>query len=150
MKKILTIPAYIWAVACFMLIPVTFIKNDALALQLAKLPFMKIHPKYNGGELNRKYEKDGLGIAVNKAVYAALFGEGSKGFVQVTFSAQGQLPELINQTIDYNFDASPDFEVVINTLNGETKLTPLNTTVKSLYASSKVKENWVIRINLEK
>jgi len=150
MKKILTIPAYIWAVACFLLIPVTFIKNDALALQLAKLPFMKIHPKYNGGELNRKYDKGGLGIAVNKTVYAALFGEGNKGFVQVTFSTHGQLPELINQTIDYNFDASPDFEVVINTLNGETKLTPLSTTVKSLYASSKVKENWVIRINLEK
>jgi len=150
MKKILTIPAYIWAVACFLLVPVTFIKNDAFAEQLAKLPFMKIHPKYNGGELNRNYEKDGLSVRINRPVYAALFGEGNKGFVQVTFSAPAQLPEQINQTIDYNFDNNPDFQVTINTLNGETNLIPLDQTVKSVYASSKVKEDWVIRVNIEK
>jgi hypothetical protein len=150
MKKILSIPAYMWAVTCFLMVPVTFIKNDAFAEQLAKLPFMRIHPKYNGGELNRNYENDGLSIKVNMPVYAALFGESNKGFMQVTFSALAQLPEQIDQTIDYNFDSSPDFKVSINTLNGETNLIPLDQTVKSLYASSKVKDSWVIRVNLEK
>jgi hypothetical protein len=149
MKKLISIPAYLWAVMCFLLVPITFIQNGAFAKQLAKLPFMKVHPIYSGGELNRKYQEDSLFIAVNQPVKAALFND-SKQMVQVTFSTKGQLPEWIDQTIDYNFDASPDFEVVINTLNGETKLTPLSTTVKSLYASSKVKENWVIRVNLEK
>jgi hypothetical protein len=150
MKKILAIPAYIWAVACFLLVPVTFIKNEAFAEQLAKLPFMKIHPKYKGGELNRSYEHNGLSVKINMPVFAALFGEGNKGFVQVAFSAPAQLPEQIEETIDYNFDNSPDFRVTINTLSGETILIPLDQTVKSLYASSKVKDDWVIRVNLKK
>jgi hypothetical protein len=150
MKKILSIPAYLWAIACFLLIPVTFIKNDAFAEQLAKLPFMKIHPVYSGGDLENKFERDDLVVAVNKPVNTAVFGKGKKEMVQVTFSATGGLPELIDQTIDYDFDTHPDFQVIINTTNGETNLTPLNPVVKSIWASSKVKENWVIRVNLQK
>jgi hypothetical protein len=150
MRKILSIPAYLWAVACFILIPVTFIKNDTFAAKLAKLPFMKVHPVYSGGDLNQQYDRDGLHIAVNKPVNATASGRGKKEMVQVTFSADGQLPEIIDQTIDYDFDNTPDFAVTIHTANGETKLTPLVPAVKSLWASSKMKEFWVIRINLEK
>jgi len=149
MKKILSIPAYIWAVICFLIIPVTFIKNDAFAEKLARLPFMKVHPVYSGGELNQKFEKDGLVIAVNHPVEATPFKNARKRMVQVVFSSSGVLPGMIDQTIDYNFDKYPDFKVRINTANGETTIDPINKTVKSLYASSKVKENWVIRVNLE-
>ncbi len=150
MKKILTVPAYLWAVACFILIPITFIKNDAFAKQMATLSFMKVHPVYSGGELNRTYEADdSLLISVNKPVAAALFGD-RKQMVQVTFSKPGQLPGKIDQVIDYNFDGNPDFQVIINTTNGETKLIPIDRSVKSLWLSSKLKEDWVIRVNLEK
>lgn len=149
MKKILSIPAYIWAVACFILIPVTFIKNDTFAVKMAELPFMKVHPVYSGGELNREYEKDSLVIKVNKPVEATLFGS-RKQMVQVAFSQKGQLPGSIDQTIDYDFDDNPDFRVTINTLDGETHLMPMGKTVKSLWVSARVKGDWVIRVNLEK
>jgi hypothetical protein len=148
MKKLLTVSAYLWAVVCLVLIPVVFFKNDTLASQLATLPFMKVHPKYSGGELNRKYEKDSLVIMVNKPVNIALFGD-KRQMVQMAFSRKGNLPGLIDQTVDYNFDNNPDFKVTINTTSGETNLTPLDQTVKSLSASSRVKDDWVIRVNLE-
>jgi hypothetical protein len=147
--KIISIPAYLWAVACFILVPVTFIKNDVLAEQLAKLSFMKIHPVFSGGELNRKYQEDSLEISVNHPVVASAIGD-RKQMVQITFAAAGQLPEQIDRTIDYDFNSHPDFRVTINTKNGATKLTPLAPAVKSLWASSKVKDAWVVRINLEK
>ena len=150
MKKILSVPTYIWAFACLLIIPVIFIKNDTLAEQLAKVPFMKVHPVYSGGVLNQAYDKDGLTIAVNKPVDATAFGHGRKEIVQVTFAAQGRLPDRIEQEIDYNFDNSPDFSITINTNNGATTLVPINPTVRSVWASSKVKDNWVVRINLEK
>lgn len=150
MKNLLSVPAYIWAIACLLLIPVIFIKNDALARQLVKLPFMKVHPVYSGGEQNRQYEKDGLTITVNKPVNTTAFGKGKKEMVQVSFAAQGKLPDLINQTIDYDFNDSPDFSLTINTISGETELTPVNPTVRSLWVSSKVKETWVVRVNLTK
>lgn len=147
MRKILTIPAYLWAFACFLLIPVTFVKNDAFAKQLATLPFMKVHPIYSGGEVDRTYEKDSLLISVNTPVSAVLLGD-RKQVVQVSFSKPGHLPGMIDQTIDYNLDGNPDFRVIINTANGETNLTPIDQNVKSLWLSSRLKEDWVIRVNL--
>jgi hypothetical protein len=70
--------------------------------------------------------------------------------VQVKFCRKGQLPGLISQTIDYDFDNNPDFTVTINTLDGNTQFTPVNRSVRSLWASARVKEDWVIRVNLEK
>jgi len=148
MKNLISVPAYIWAIACLLLIPVMFIKNDALARQLVKLPFMKVHPVYSGGEQNRQYEKDGLTITVNKPVNNTAFGKGRKEMVQVSFATQGQLPDRIDQTIDYDFNNKPDFSLTINTLNGETELISINPVVRSLWASSKVKEIWVVRVNL--
>ncbi|MBN1790185.1 MAG: hypothetical protein JW830_06800 [Bacteroidales bacterium] len=149
MRKILSIPAYLWAVACFLLVPVTFVKNDAFAKQLATLSFMKVHPVYSGGEVNRTYEKDSLLITVNKTVAVTLVGD-RKQMVQVSFSKGKQLPGMIDQTIDYDLDGNSDFRVIVNTSNGETNLTPIDQTVKSLWLSSRLKEDWVIRVNLEK
>lgn len=149
MKKLLILPAYLWAVACFLLIPATFVKNDTFARQLAGLSFMKVHPVYSGGELNREYEHDSMLIRINKPVNTSLFGNGSREIVQVTFSASGALPEQIHQFIDYDFDNHPDFEVTISTPDGKTGFTALQPAVKSLGASSKVKENWIIRVNLK-
>jgi hypothetical protein len=150
MKKLLFIPAYIWAFACFLLIPVTFIKNDTLAEQLARLPFMKIHPKYSGGKENRTYMANGLLITVNEPVYGGIKGRRSNGFVQVKFSGTNKLPAAIHETVDFDFNGQPDFEVSINTGNGVTELARLNPHVKSLEISSKVKNDWVIRVNIDK
>ena len=148
MKTILAVPAYLWAIACFLLIPVTFIKNDTLAIQLSKLPFMKIHPIYSGGKENRSYLRNGLHISVNEPVYTGLRDRNSDGFVQVRFVGIHELPSSIDERIDYDFDNQPDFNVSINTINGTTELKKLSSSVKSLGISSKVKNDWVIRINI--
>jgi hypothetical protein len=148
MRKILFIPAYLWAFACLILIPVTFIKNDILAQQLARLSFMKIHPRYSGGKEKSSNLVNGLNITVYEPVYDGLMGGGANGFVQVKFSGLKNLPPLIHETVDYNFDDTPDFEVSINTSDGNTKLKGLSSHVKSLEVSSKVKEDWLIRVNI--
>jgi hypothetical protein len=150
MKKLLAVPAYIWAVACLFIMMVTFINNDALAKQMAKLSFMKIHPKYQGGELNRSYEENGLKISVNKPVNQAVLKNSHKGYVQVTFASEGPLPTFITRKIDYDFNGSTDFVVSINTTNGKTLINSQTPAVKSLQASSRVKKNWVIRVAIDR
>jgi len=149
MKKFIAIPAYLWAIACFLIVPVTFISNDSLASQLAKLPFMKIHPRYSGGEINRSYLSGGLQVTVNKPVYWSRIASGSSGFVQVAFSAIDSLPVTIHENIDFDFDNKPDFNVLIDTKTGTTQLKQQNLKVKSVDVSSRVKNNWVIRVNIE-
>jgi len=148
MKKLRTIPAYIWAVLCFLLIPVTFIQNDALARQLARLPFMKIHPKYSGGDERIAYINDGLHISVFEPVYSGMTGKGPDGFVQVKFAGTNEMPATINEAIDYDLNGSPDFKVSINTADGATTLDKLNNHVQSVQTSTRVKDYWLIRVNV--
>jgi hypothetical protein len=148
MKKFLTIPAYFWAVICMLLIPVTFIGSSNFAKNLAKLPFMKVHPAFTGGETDRTYVSDSLTVTVNKPVFPALFGEGKRGFVQVRFSGKVPLPAVIEETIDFDNDNSSDFSLKISTKTGETTLQPLNGKVRNSFVSTRVKEDWVVRVDL--
>jgi hypothetical protein len=148
MKKIWIFPAYLWASLCIILIPVTFMGNDGLARQLAKLSFMKVNPIYSGGETDHSYSHDSLTITINKPVFEALIGESAKGFVQVRFSAGDKLPGHIAEEIDYDNDGKSDFRVSIDTSTGDTQFESLNPDVLSLLVSSKVYDAWIIRIEL--
>lgn len=148
MKNIFTIPAFIWAFICVLIIPVSFIGSDYFAQQLSYLPFMKVNPKYTGGEIARIYEQDSMIITVNKPVFPSLFGSGSKGFVQVKFSGVKTLPVLINQKIDYDNDGKADFFLNINTLTSDVKFETLSENVSALYISSKVKDSWIVRVSI--
>ena len=133
-----------------LLIPVTFMGSSGFAKSLAKLPFMKIHPAFSGGEADRSYLSDSLTVTINRPVFPALFGEAKNGFVQVKFSGKEPLPPMIRDTIDYNKDGSADFTLEINTASGETSVHPLNEKVKTTCLSAKVKEDWIIRVDLER
>jgi hypothetical protein len=148
MKKTVQIFAYTWAIICALLIPITFMGNNQFALMLAKLPFMKVSPVYTGGEPDRVIEKGSMKITINKPVFEALIGESNEGFVQIKFSDSIPLPEIVHQEIDYNNDNSADFIVDINTLSNQSKIVALNKNVKELIVSSKVKNDWIVRVRL--
>jgi hypothetical protein len=120
--------------------------NNFFAQKLSTLSFMKVNPIYTGGDSIRSYQQDSLLITINKPVFESLIGTSRKGFVQVRFS--GELPGLINSTIDYNNDSKPDFSLNINTLTGDTKLEPISENVIALDVSSKVKDYWITRVRI--
>jgi len=149
MKTLRTIPAYLWAVICVLLIPATFIGNEGFAKQLAKLPFMKINPIYSGGEVARIIQDSTLKISINKPVFAALIGESSKGFVQVKFEGDSLLPEIINQEIDFDNDGVHDFILAINTKTNNTQFEVLNKKdVIDLGVSTMVNDYWIVRVEV--
>lgn len=150
MKRLLIIPAYLWAIACLFLIPVTFIGSDSFARQLSKLPFMKVNPIYTGGEITNSINEPGLNTYIYKPVFEALIRESKVGFVQVKFSSPSDtLPEIITKTIDYNLDDSNDFVLEVNTYSGKTILTSLNPLVENVNISSRLKNEWVVRVGLK-
>ncbi len=149
MKKLRTIPAYLWAVICVFLIPITFIGNEGFAKQLAKLPFMKINPIYKGGEVARITSDSTLKITINKPVFEALIGESSEGFVQIKFECDSLLPEIIRQNIDFNNDGVQDFKLAVNTKTSDTQFEALNKKdVIGLGISTMVKDYWIVRVEV--
>lgn len=150
MKKIIQIFAYTWAFVCVLLIPITFMGNYQFATILSKLSFMKVSPVFTGGETARTIEKDSLKIIINKPVFEALIGKSSKGFVQIKFSGNNNLPKIINQEIDFNNDGTPDFKLYINTISNDTKLESINKNIRALIISSKAKDGWIVRVGIAK
>ena len=149
MKTLRTIPAYLWAVICVLLIPAAFIGNDSFAKQLAKLPFMKINPIYKGGEVARITSDSTLKITINKPVFEALIGESSEGFVQIKFECDSLLPEIIRQNIDFNNDGVQDFKLAVNTKTSDTQFEALNKKdVIGLGISTMVKDYWIVRVEV--
>ncbi len=149
MKTLRTIPAYLWAVICVLLIPAAFIGNDSFAKQLAKLPFMKINPIYTGGEVARITSDSTLKITINKPVFEALIGESSEGFVQIKFECDSLLPEIIRQNIDFNNDGVQDFKLAVNTKTSDTQFEALNKKdVIGLGISTMVKDYWIVRVEV--
>jgi hypothetical protein len=149
MGKFFAFFGYIWAIVCVLLIPLTFIGNDQFAKQLAKLPFMKVNPLYTGGEADQVLKQDSLTVVINKPVFEALLGQSSQGFVQVKFIGKSSLPATIKKAIDFNHDGVSDFVLNIDTRNGGTTVVAMNSNVKGLLISSKVKKDWIVRVKLK-
>lgn len=84
-KKIISILAYTWAVACILIVFTIFIGSETLTRLSMKLPFMKLDPVYSGGAIVNSYPSDSLLIEVHEPVFSALFGESREGFIQIAF-----------------------------------------------------------------
>ncbi len=149
MNKIKNFIGYSWAIICLLLTPAIFANQTGFSQLLAQLPFMKVTPKYTGGEVVRKIEYTEYTTEIHEPIFEALIGESSEGFVQVTWRVKDKLPERIKETVDFNNDNLPDFQISINTKNGKTKFIPLSEDVLSLDISSEMKKDWAIRVNIK-
>lgn len=153
LNKLLSAFAYTWAVICLFIIFAIFIKSETLVQLAIKLPFMKVDPIYTGGDIARIYSKDDLLIQVHEPVFEAFIGKPEAGFLQVEFKADstkedGNLPAMLEESIDYNGDGIDDFSVMINTENGETNFSADPKSRMRMNVSTRVKNYWMIRVGM--
>jgi len=148
MKKVKIITGICWAFAGLIVILVLFPSLNGLSTTVSKLPFMKINPRYTGGEIASVVTEKNCTIDVRRPVFNGLVSERQTGFVQVDW--KGQVPEIINDTIDYNNDGKKDMIITINRKQHKTDLYPIDHHVKSVAMSTPTSYGWSVRINLEK
>jgi hypothetical protein len=111
---------------------------------------MKIHPRFNGGDISRSYLSDGLHVTVHKPVYNGLQHRGRHGFVQIRFAPIQAMPDTIRETIDFDVDGQADLDVTIIPKTGVTEMKPINPVVQKVSISSPLKTDWVIRVDLHR
>jgi len=148
MKKVKITAGIIWAFLCLILIIILFPLINNFSSAASKLPFMKINPRYTGGEIVGQVVSPGCTLVIRKPVFNGLFKERKKGFVQLDW--RGNIPEEINDTIDFNFDKIPDFGIMIDRVNSKTLLDPLNSKVKDVSISTLTSYGWAVRVELVK
>jgi hypothetical protein len=148
MKKFKIIAGIFWAFLCLILIIVLFPGLNNFSAATSKLTFMKINPRYTGGEAAGQVITPGCTLVIRKPVFSGLFTERKNGFVQLDW--HGKLPYEIIDTIDYNFDKIPDFMIRINTDKKVSRLYPENNKVGRIIISTPTSYGWSVRVGLIK
>jgi len=136
----------IWAAIALILILILFPGLRTISEGLSKAPFMKIHPMYTGGEIIDSVKKSNRTIYIHRPVFNGLIKERMLGFVQIDW--HGNIPNVINDTIDYNKDTIPDFIINIDTRNNITDLKKISAYVYDCGVSTQTSFGWVIRVNV--
>ena len=148
MKKVKIIAGISWALFCLILIIILFPGLNSFSLSVSKLPFMKLNPRYTGGEIADQVISKSCTLDIRKPVFNVFLKERNLGFVQLDW--HGTIPDIIKDSIDYNHDGIKDFCVLIDRKNSKTVLDPINRKIKGVLISTPTSYGWAVRIGLIK
>ena len=148
MKKIKIIAGITWAFLGLFLIIILFPGLNSYSVSVSKLPFMKLNPRYTGGEVANQIVAENCTLDIRKPVFNGFLKERNSGFVQLDW--HGKVPEMINDSIDYDHDCYKDFCIFIDRKNSKTVLNPLNRKVKGVAISTPTSYGWAVRVELSK
>jgi len=148
MKKVKIIAGISWALFCLILIIILFPGLNSFSLSVSKLPFMKLNPRYTGGEIADQVISKSCTLDIRKPVFNGFLKERNLGFVQLDW--HGTIPDIIKDSIDYNHDGIKDFCVLIDRKNSKTVLDPINRKIKGVLISTPTSYGWAVRVGLIK
>jgi hypothetical protein len=151
MKKalsiLLSLPAYSWAVVMMLLIPVMFVGLSTFTHELARFSFMKIHPRYSGGEIAYEYAENEIKFIIHEPVFKWLIKDKNNGILQIEIVTPKTILE--KTSIDINGDSTPDILIDISEDKG-LKITPFTKDISGLQIWSKTKTGWLLRLSIKK
>jgi hypothetical protein len=148
MKKVKIVAGIIWAFAGLIIIIIMFPELNSLSGSVSRLPFMKINPRYTGGDVAFQITEKSCTLDIRKPVFNGFLKDRNSGFVQVDW--HGTVPEIINDTIDYDNDGRKDFHILIDLKKESTTLEPQNKMVKDVLISTQTSYGWAVRVGLAK
>lgn len=126
MTKWKTILGYIWASLGIPILLAGFMGQDFLMQKLFIDPGMKISARWNGGEIVHTIDHETYKTAIHRPVFDGLFWEKSKGFVQIDWKSEQELPKVIDEIFDFDQDGNNDFQVTLDTQTNEAALIPFD------------------------
>jgi hypothetical protein len=148
MKNVRIIAGICWAIAGLILIIILFPGLNSFSSSVSKLPFMKLNPRYTGGEVATRLISEKCTLDIRKPVFNGFLKERNSGFVQLDW--RGNLPGTINDSIDYDQDGVKDFNISVDMNNSTTILKPFSNVVGDLIISTATSYGWAVRVALVK
>jgi len=148
MKKVKIIAGICWAFAGLVLIVILFPGLNGFSSSVSKLPFMKLNPRYTGGDISRQIISGKCTLDIRKPVFNGFLKESNSGFVQMDW--RGSVPEMIKDSIDYDNDGKKDFCISVNRIESKSGLEVFNSKVKTILISTPVSYGWAARVGLTK
>lgn len=139
---------YIAAVLTLIVALVTFIGMNFFSHKLVGATGLKISPWFSGGEIVRTIDRGAYKTSQHRAVFDGLIGQKAEGFVQIDFSPPADLPDKIDEKIDFDLDGKIDFALEYDVIGNTAVLTAYNPRVLSLAGCYVLKERRAVRVRL--
>lgn len=133
MKKAKTILGYTWASLGVPVILAMFFGMNVWVQQLFVNTGFHVSARWSGGEVvktiphGQNYQTD-----IHRPVFDGFLWEKNQGFVQIDWKSTQELPERIEEKIDFDQDGSNDFQIILNTQTNEATLTPVDSRIISI------------------
>lgn len=148
MKRLKIIAGIGWAFLGLILIIILFPGLNSFSVSVSKLPFMKLNPRFTGGEIANQMITESCTLDIRKPVFNGFLKERNSGFVQLDW--RGTIPEKIKDSIDYDHDGRKDFCILVDRKDSKTELQSFNNKVKSVIISTPTSYGWAVRVELTK
>ncbi len=143
--------AYGWALLATPIVLVTFMGMDGLKERLVAITGLHVHPLYTGGEQAQTLDRGPYQTIVHRPVFDGLVAQRRTGFVQIQWQPKdANLPDLIDERIDYDQDGKADLEIHLDTRTNQARLDPNDSRVVSIGEVIKVKNGRLVRVNLRR
>ncbi len=151
MSRIVKYLAYAWAFMAGPIVLVTFMGMEPLAPLLVYLAGLHVHPIYAGGEVIQTINHGDHLTFIHRPVFDGLVRERDAGFVQIRWQPKdANLPELIDEQIDFDQDGKMDLRMQLNTTTNTATLDPLDSRVTSADKVIEAQNTRILRVNLRK
>jgi hypothetical protein len=151
MSRIKALLGYLGAFATGPIVLVAIFGMPFFASQLVAVTGLHVHPRFTGGEVARTIDHERYQTLVHRPIFDGLIGQRSTGFVQIRWQPKDvNLPESIDEQIDFDRDGKTDFRIQLNTRTDAATLEPLDRRVVSAGEMIKVKDARILRVNLRR
>ena len=151
MSRIRAYLAYAWAFTAGPIVLAAFFGLPFFASKLVAVTGLHVHPLLTGGEVAQTIDHQRHQTLVHRPVFDGLIGQRSTGLVQIRWRPKdANLPEIIDEQIDFDRDGKADFRVQLNTGTDATTLEPLDRRVLSVEEIIRVENTRILRVNLRK
>lgn len=151
MSRLVKYLAYGWAFLAGPIVLVAFMGAQPLAGLLVLFTGLHVHPIYAGGEVTQTINHGDYLTFLHRPVFDGLVRERDTGFVQIKWQPKdANLPELIDEKIDFDQDGKTDFQIQLNTTTSATTLDPLDNRVLSADKVIEAQNARILRVNLRK
>lgn len=147
MEKIKSAVGYSIAFLSVILAFATFASDGMIGKELVKRGNLVVSPNMYGGEIIKTIQKDGYRVVVRKPVFQGLFKPKKEGFIQVDFLKEENVPQIINEDIDFDDDKKIDFRIQYNTGTDHTEVTSFHPGVSTRFMGIKQKSAHTVRIS---
>ncbi|HWP97588.1 MAG TPA: hypothetical protein VN426_12150 [Syntrophomonadaceae bacterium] len=149
MSKLRAIIGYTLAALAVPLVLAVFMGQSFWMKELVAATGVKVSPWLTGGDVIRTISHDEYQISIHEQVFQGLLSEKKEGLVQVDWKPAKNLPDRIDEDIDYDGDGKNDFHIALDTKSNQAYVQSLQTGVIGLEKSYVLKDGQAVRVRIK-